>query len=173
MGKRSRKRRAEAPAHPAPRPQAARVAAQPRPSRSEQKDAAARARLKPLEEGERPLAVTIGALVTFLVATANLVLFAAGQTIEGKRPATAGVIAFSALMYTMAWGCWRARYWAVLGLEALLGVVLLIFCLQALVASTWTDVVIIVLIVVPAGALFWFLVKAMARIQMPQRPGAR
>jgi hypothetical protein len=30
-----------------------------------------------------------------------------------------------------------------------------------------------VAIVVPAGVLFWFLVKAMARIQMPDRPGTR
>jgi hypothetical protein len=32
--------------------------------------------------------------------------------------------------------------------------------------------VLLVAIVGAAGALFWFLVKAMARIQMPERPGA-
>jgi hypothetical protein len=31
----------------------------------------------------------------------------------------------------------------------------------------------LVVIICAAGALFWFLVKAMARIQMPERPGAR
>jgi hypothetical protein len=30
--------------------------------------------------------------------------------------------------------------------------------------------VILVAIIAAAGALFWFLVKAMARIQMPERP---
>jgi hypothetical protein len=27
-------------------------------------------------------------------------------------------------------------------------------------------------ILVPSGALFWFLIKSMARLQMPQRPGS-
>ena len=30
-----------------------------------------------------------------------------------------------------------------------------------------------VVIIAAAGTLFWYLVKAMARIQMPERPGAR
>jgi hypothetical protein len=32
--------------------------------------------------------------------------------------------------------------------------------------------VVALVLVVAAGTLFWFLIKAMARIQMPQRPGA-
>jgi hypothetical protein len=70
----------------------------------------------------------------------------------------------------MTWGLWRARYWAVLGLEGLLGILLVIFSLFALRLSSVTDLVISVAILVPAGALFWFLIKAMARIQMPERP---
>ena len=31
----------------------------------------------------------------------------------------------------------------------------------------------LLVILVAAGALFWFLIKAMARIQMPERPGAK
>jgi hypothetical protein len=30
---------------------------------------------------------------------------------------------------------------------------------------------VLVAIIVAAGTLFWFMVKAMARIQMPERPG--
>ena len=36
----------------------------------------------------------------------------------------------------------------------------------------WFEMLLVVVIVVVAGTLFWYLVKAMARIQMPERPGA-
>jgi hypothetical protein len=164
LGKRSRKQRA-----PAPKPAAA-----PRPpSRSELKNAAVRAELKPLEPGERPLAVKIGAVVTAIAATANLALYVAGQEIQGQRPALVGILLFTALMYTMTWGLWNARYWAVLGLEGLLGILIVIVALVALRAASVTDLLIAIGILIPAGALFWFLIKAMARIQMPERPGAR
>jgi hypothetical protein len=140
-------------------------------SRSELKNEQARAELEPLAPGERPRAVTVGAAVTALAATANLIAYLAGGTIQGERPAVAGVLGFTGLMYVMTWGLWRARYWAVLGLEALLGIVLLFFSLFALRIETWTDALICVVILVPAGALFWFLIRAMARIQMPRRPG--
>jgi hypothetical protein len=163
VGKRSRKR-AATPA-PAPKPRPA-----PRPSRSEAKNAAVRAELEPLEEGERPLAVTIGAFVTIGLVIANIVVYAAGVEVRGDRPAFTGFLAFSALMLTMAWGLWRAKYWAVLGLEALLGLLIVIMGLVGLLSSNLTDVLICLAILVPSGALFWFLIRAMARIQMPQRP---
>jgi hypothetical protein len=164
LGKRSRKQRA---AKPAP------AAAPKQPSRSEVRNERARADLKPLEPGERPRAVTIGAFVTFIAATVNLGFYIAGEKIQGTRPAFVGILFFTVLMYAMTWGLWKARYWAVLGLEGLLGIVLVIFALFALRISSWSDVVISIAILVPCGALFWFLVKAMARIQMPERPGAR
>ena len=37
-------------------------------------------------------------------------------------------------------------------------------------ASAWAALL-LVAIVAAAGTLFWFMVKAMARIQMPERPG--
>jgi hypothetical protein len=183
VGKRSRKQRpATAPPpkrrgpEPKPWPERPSVTraknAEARASRSELKNAAARERLTPLEEGERPLAVTIGAVATSLVILANVVAYAAGVDVQGKRPAFVGFVLFCGLMGAMVWGLWHARYWAVLGLEALLGILILVVCLVALVASTALDVVICVAIVIPAGALFWFLIKAMARIQMPERPGS-
>jgi hypothetical protein len=159
VGKRSRKRAAPAPA---PRPQ--------RPSRSEAKNAAVRAQLEPLAEGERPLAVTIGAFVTIGLVTANVVMYVAGVEVRGDRPAFIGFLAFCALMVTMAWGLWRSKYWAVLGLEALLGLLIVIVGLVGLLSSNLTDVLICLAIVIPSGTLFWFLIRAMARIQMPERP---
>ena len=114
--------------------------------------------------------MTIGAVLTFVAASVNIVLYAAGEKIQGTRPALAGILFFTALMYAMALGLWKARYWAVLGLEGLLGILLVIFSLFALRAETLTDVLISLAILVPSGALFWFLIRAMARIQMPERP---
>src|SRR4051812_46665326 len=88
LGKRSRKQRAPRPA-PAPKP----------PSRSEIRNAEARAALEPLAPGERPLAVTIGAVVTFVAATVNLGFYIAGEKIQGERPALAGILFFTGLMY--------------------------------------------------------------------------
>jgi hypothetical protein len=70
----------------------------------------------------------------------------------------------------MAWGLWHVKYWAVLGLQALLGLVLVIVGLVALLFESVTDLLICLAIMLPAGTLFWFLVKSMARIQMPKRP---
>jgi hypothetical protein len=173
LGKRSRKRR-DAPAAPARR--AAPAARRPAPtaerpqSRSEQRNAEARANLEPLEPGERPRAVIVGAIVALGLVVANIAVYAAGVKVRGDRPAFVGFLAFSVLMLAMAWGLWRARYWAVLGLEALLGILMVIFSLFLLRFQTVTDVVICVAVLIPSGTLFWFLIKAMARIQMPQRP---
>jgi hypothetical protein len=50
-------------------------------AKAEQRNQEAREALVPLAEGERPLAVTIGATVTVIAATVNLVLYVAGQVI--------------------------------------------------------------------------------------------
>ena len=146
-----------------------RAASQQRPpSRSEQKDAAARAALEPLEPGERPAAVTVGAGVALLFGISNFAMYAAGVEIRGQEP-NVGVLLFGALMLAAAWGMWKVRYWAVLGMQALLALIILAFSISAMTVSSILGVVIVVLVVAGAGALFWFMVKAMARIQMPTR----
>jgi len=164
LGRRARRREHRARRPPPARPQPA-----ARGSRSEAKDAAARAALKPLREGERPGAVTVAALLATGLAVANIVAFLAGAKIGGKRPATAGVLSYSALMGIAAAGMWRGRYWAVLGMQAVLVIAMLFFSLLALKASNLTTVLICMAVLAPCGALFWFLVKALARIQMPER----
>jgi ABC-type multidrug transport system permease subunit len=192
VGKRSRKRRgdgsarAAAPAKPQRRgpemkpwperpsvTRAKNAEARATMSRSELKNAEARAKLKPLAPGERPRAVTVGAVVTAIAAAVNLVLYLGGQEIQGQRPALAGIIGFTGLMLVMAWGLWKAKYWAVLGLMALLGIIVLFMSLFALRAENVKSVLIVLAFVIPSGTLFWFLVRALARIQMPERPGAR
>jgi steroid 5-alpha reductase family enzyme len=82
------------------------------------------------------------------------------------------VLSYSALMGIAAWGMWRAKYWAVLGMQAILGILIVLFSVFLFEASNVQSALICVAVIGPAGALFYFLVKAMARIQMPQRPGA-
>ncbi|MEA2399475.1 MAG: hypothetical protein QOK25_3031 [Thermoleophilaceae bacterium] len=155
----ARRPREQAPADPPPK----------RPSRSEAKNAAAREALVPLDEGERPLAVTVGAIVAFALAAANIISWLAGVKIGSKRPAAVGIFSYSALMLIAAYGMWRAKYWAVLGMEAILGILMLIFSVLVFEASNVVTVLISLAVIAPCGALFWFLIKAMARIQMPER----
>jgi hypothetical protein len=169
--RRSRKRRGGAAARERSSPAIA--VAEPsedRPSRSDAKDAAARARLEPLREGERPRAVTVAAVVAFLMGSGTLILYVAGVEVSGGRPPLALVIGQSGLFLIAAWGMWRARYWAVLGMQALLGIVVAVYALQLFISvATVQQALIAIAVVLAAGTLFWFLVKAMARLQMPER----
>lgn len=133
---------------------------------------AARAALEPLGEGERPRAVTAGALVAGGLALAEVISFAVGYE-AGENGRIIRSVLVVGLLGVMAWGMWSARYWAVLGMQTLLGITIVYASAAAMFAANLRAVVLVVAIIVPAGALFWFLVKAMARIQMPERPGAR
>jgi glucose uptake protein GlcU len=73
------------------------------------------------------------------------------------------------LMGVMAWGMWKARYWAVLGFQALLVLVIVAASLGLVQATEWPQAVATTLLIVGAGTLFFFMIKAMARIQMPER----
>jgi hypothetical protein len=177
-GKRkSRKRRRPAPRQREERPAAAADAA-PDPrgyARSRARDEAARAALKPLRRGERPTAVTVGAIAAAALALANLIALAFGynagdDTVSPGSDVTGSMIA-TLLLVVVAYGMWRARYWAVLGMQTLLALTIVVSALGLIQAVNWWAFLLVGIILVASGALFWFLVKAMARIQMPQRPG--
>jgi hypothetical protein len=138
-----------------------------RQERTEAKNEAARAALVPLEEGERPGVVTVAAIVAALLALGNLAAYAAGLKVHGDRPAIATVAFQALLMGSLAWGMWRVYYWAVLGMEGVLAILIVIMSVLLFKASTGATVLILLAVIVPAGVLFWKLVKAMARIQMP------
>jgi hypothetical protein len=139
-------------------------------ARAEERNREVRENLPPLGEGERPLVVTIGAVVAALVAASIVAGYLAGVKVEGSKPHFVQVLAPALLMGIMAWGMWRARYWAVLGFQLLL--VFLIFSAVfglAVQASTVAQFAATFGLLVVAGSLFYFMVKAMARIQMPSR----
>ena len=168
MGKRSRKPRiADAPAAPAPAPTPAEEQAAPL-SRTEARDAAARADLTPLEPGEHPVPLVIAAVISALLAVANVAFYAAGVEVEGKPPALSGVLAFALIMLVAAWGLWTQRYWAVLGFQALLALTVVIAALSLLVASNLAAVALCLVIVGSGGWLFWKLVRVLGRMKVPR-----
>jgi hypothetical protein len=144
--------------------------------RTEERNAQARAELEPLEQGERPTAVTIGAIVSAVFAaimTGSAVIAATGSVeVSGRKPSAAGIAVFAVALWVMAWGMWKAKYWAVLGFQVLLLIVLVLTALGLVAVSTVPQLVASLLLLAGSGSLFYFMIRAMARIQMPRPPGA-
>jgi hypothetical protein len=163
LGQRSRKRGQHAP--PAARDERAPDAPL---SRSEQRAAEVRSGLEPLAKGERPGAVTAAVFVAVALAILVVVGEAAGARVGG-RGTLAGAVLLAAILLVAAWGMWRARYWAVLGFEALLAFQIIVAALSLAVASNLWAVALCVAVIGFGGWLFWKLIRAMARLQMPER----
>ncbi len=167
MGQRSRKRRGRATGA-GPRPPGADRQA-PSPSRAQLRDEQARAALTPLGADERPRALVVAAVLAGALGLANLIAYLVGTKIQGKTPPVTGVLVFSAVMAVAAINLWRRRYWAVLGFQALLALIVVTFSLFLVRAANLEALVLCLAIIGPCGWLFWKLVGAMARIQMPSR----
>jgi hypothetical protein len=137
------------------------------------RDEAAREALEPLGEEERPGVVTVGAAFAALVAlifwVSAVVAAFTDATVEGNEPSPLPLAAFALLMSMMAWGMWKARYWAALGFQMLLVLFLLAAVAGLVSATTLLQFVGTTLLIALCGTLFYFMVKAMARIQMPHR----
>jgi hypothetical protein len=139
-------------------------------ARAEERNQEAREALDPLAAGERPLVVTIGAVISAMIALSIIVGYLTGAKVGGEKPHFLQVLAPALLTGLMAWGMWRARYWAVLGFQLIL--VFLIFSAVyglALQAATVGQVLATLALLAVSGTFFWLMVKAMARIQMPTR----
>ena len=136
----------------------------PAPEPPKKKADVVREQLVPLEEGERPLAVSIAAIVAGFLVIAYLVAFAIGSgNIAAGAP-------FVVVLAIAAVGMWRGRYWAVLGFQVLLALTLVNGMLFLLIrASDPLAIAGGLVITAAAGTLFWFLVRALARLQMPER----
>lgn len=164
MGRRSRRRPVEPPAGDPPPAD--------RYARSRERDAQARAALEPLALGERPRAVTVAAVVAFAMAIANVVAAALGADLGAK--ATGVTVISTALLVACAAGMWLgARYWAVLGFMMIIVFQVLSLSFALVRVRHWWAAVAIVAAIALLGWLFVGLVRALARIQMPERPAAR
>jgi hypothetical protein len=150
-----------------------------RAERTEEKNRAAREQLEPLAPEERPTVVTVAAVISAALALGTTLAYALGvevgefddfgnQTREA-RPAVFPTVVSTLILSAMAYGLWRARYWAVLGFQTLLVLVLVVAALGlAQVTEIWRALVFAAILGL-AGFLFYKMVKAMARIQMPER----
>ena len=139
-------------------------------ARAEERNQEARDALEPLAEGSRPLVVTVAAVICAVIAVSIVIGYLTGAEVNGSKPAFAQILVPALLMGTMAWGMWRARYWAVLGFQMILALLIFsaVFGLAAQAASVAQIAATLGLLAV-AGTFFWLMVKAMARIQMPTR----
>jgi len=142
-------------------------------ARAEERNREARDALHPLYEAERPAVVTVGAAFSALIAlifwvSTGIALFS-NATVQGKEPHPLQLALIAAVLTAMAWGMWKARYWAVLGFQMLLVIFLLAGVAGLVSATTVPQVIGTVLLVAVCLAFFIFMVKAMARIQMPYR----
>jgi hypothetical protein len=135
----------------------------------EERNRAAREKLEPLEPDERPLIVTAGAIISGAVAISVIVAYALGAEVNGDRPHLIQVIIPAVLMGVMSVGMWRVRYWAVLGFQAVLALLIIAAVLGAVSASTVGPILGNLALIAIAGTLFYFMIRAMARIQMPER----
>jgi hypothetical protein len=170
---RKRGRRHQAGTAAPPRPPAAQPQPQPSPpSRSEARNAAVRATLTPLGPRERPWALKIATLIAVVIGAGDLivVIIDGSFRVGGAHTAPGGVVLFSVLMLVCAWGMWQRRYWAVLGFQAILVFVILIFSLLLLRANNLLAVLTGVVVVGGGGYLFYKLVRVLSRLQMPERP---
>jgi hypothetical protein len=143
--------------------------------RYEERNDEARAKLEPLEPGERPTAVTVGAIVAGVLGvifTVSAILAIAGVNAGDREIRPAPIIAFAIVFWVMTIGLWRARYWAVLGFQTLLLLMILASAFGLVVVSSVLQAVGTLLLLGGSGALFYFMIRAMARIQMPVPPGA-
>ena len=144
--------------------------------RSEERNAAARTELRPLAKGERPTAVTIGAIVSAVLATiftVSAIVAATGSVeISGEEPTPFPLAIFAAVLWLMTWGMLKARYWAVLGFQMLLVLFMVSAGLGLVQVATILQALGTIVLLAGSGALFYFMIRAMARIQMPSAPGS-
>jgi len=146
-------------------------------AKAEIKNQAVRESLEPLEADERPTVVTVGAIFAAVVAaifwvSTGIAVFT-GAEVNGTRPNIAQLVLTAMIMSVMFVGMWQARYWAVLGFQMLLVLLILAAIAGLIVAATLVQLLSTLILTVGLSVLFWFMVKAMARIQMPKHPSAR
>jgi hypothetical protein len=134
-------------------------------SRTEQ----ARAALKPLAPGERPRALLVAIVLCALLAAAVVVGALSVHDLSRHGGSLPGAVLLAFVFSALALGMARARYWAVLGFEALLAFQILFSSLALTVASTALAAGECVAGICLGGWLFWKLVRVMGRIQAGER----
>ena len=115
--------------------------------------------------------VTFAAIVAFVFAVANVATALTGNDISSATgdPSVATAVT-TALLLVAGFGMLARQYWAVLGFETILGLQIVFFSLYLIGVQTWWHAIIPIVAIGLLGWLFWKLISAMARLQMPKRP---
>ena len=142
-------------------------------ARGRERDEAVRAGLEPLEAGERPKPVTAAAIIALIFAIANVVAALVGRDLagEGADPVIVTAVTTAVLVIAAA-GMFASRAWAVLGFMVILvlQIIVLASALTLGSVSRWWQVLLALGLLVGLSFLFWKLIRALARLQMPSRP---
>ena len=138
-------------------------------ARYEEKNRAAREKLEPLEPNERPTVVTISAVIAAVIAAGSPIAYAVLALLDASRPPLINVFWPAFLMGMASYGMWRSRYWAVLGFDVVLVFLMIVAAGGLIEAKNVPAAFVFGALIAGAGTLFFFMVKAMARIHMPER----
>ena len=137
-------------------------------ARTEAQNAAARARLRPLADGERPWPLLLAVALTALAAVVNLAAFLAGAKVNGATLSASELVPFVVVMLILAAGMWQRSAAAVLAFMALLAVIIVLFSLFLVEASNLLGVLVPLCFIGGGGFIFWKLVRVLGRIQAPR-----
>jgi hypothetical protein len=113
----------------------------------------------------------VSAAIALCLGLVTLVLYATGTKLSGAKPHLSEVIVYVALMGACGIGCWRLRYWAVLGFQTLLAIGILGLALALIKVNSVLWTLICVVAIGAGGYLFWKLVRVLGRLQLPTPPG--
>lgn len=141
-------------------------------ARGEARNETIRRGLEPLGEGQRPKAVTVAVIVALVMCAGNVAAALSGIDVGSNEDDAIGfTILSTVILLIAAGGMWANRYWAVLGFQAILGLQITTIALALMLGAIegW-KILPAVALVVALGWLFWKLIRAMARMQMPERP---
>ena len=137
-------------------------------ARTEWRNEEIRSGLQPLAPGERPKVVTVGAIVALAMAALNVAAALSGRSIAGDEGDQIVItIVTTAVLVVVGAGMLLRRYWAVLGFEIVLGLQIVAMSLALVFATSAGVAALLLVLVIALGTLFWKLIRAMARMQMP------
>lgn len=133
-------------------------------AKAEQKNAATRAALEPLEPGDRP-GVVLAAVVWLALIAAGMVYTAITADGDNAGSTRLGNVAMIVLIVVAAVGTWRLKYWAILGTQTILALSIVIgFVALVTLTKAWLIPLAVAQPLISA-VLFFRMVKVMARVQ--------
>ena len=114
-------------------------------------------------------ALLTGTLVTYLAGVEVGTFDDFGTKTGEAKPNLVYTVASSLVLGLMTYGLWKARYWAVLGFQTVLILVIVVTVLALVQVTDVLRALALFAFLAGASVLFYRMVKAMARIQMPDR----